>query len=59
MGFEKAFDYQNTAEVYAEHCRSTIGTNIDISGLSYEFYNKNALYNGHIHKKRLFKTLSM
>ncbi|MGX7688663.1 molybdopterin-dependent oxidoreductase [Flectobacillus roseus] len=36
MGFEKAFDYQNTAEVYAEHCRSTIGTNIDISGLSYE-----------------------
>ncbi|HSU51299.1 MAG TPA: FAD-dependent oxidoreductase, partial [Segetibacter sp.] len=35
MGFD-GFDYKNAAEIYAEHCRSTAGTNIDITGLSYE-----------------------
>lgn len=35
MGF-KGFDYNNASEVYDEHCLLTKGTNIDISGLSYE-----------------------
>lgn len=34
MGFE-GFDYAGPSEIYAEHCRPTEGTNIDISGLSY------------------------
>lgn len=36
MGFKNEFNYQNSSEIYAEHCASTKGTNIDISGLSYE-----------------------
>ena len=35
MGYH-GFDYNNTAEIYAEHCRLTEGTNIDISGLNYD-----------------------
>ncbi|CAL1519798.1 molybdopterin-dependent oxidoreductase [Chitinophaga sp. MM2321] len=35
MGYH-GFDYTNMAAIYAEHCRLTAGTNIDISGLSYE-----------------------
>ena len=35
MGFH-GFDYENASEVYDEHCLLTKGTNIDISGLSYE-----------------------
>jgi ferredoxin-nitrate reductase len=35
MGFH-GFDYAGAAEIYAEHCALTGGTNIDISGLSYE-----------------------
>lgn len=35
MGY-KGFDYANAGEIYNEHCRLTAGTNIDISGLSYE-----------------------
>lgn len=35
MGFD-GFDFENFSEIYAEHCRLTAGTNIDISGLSYE-----------------------
>lgn len=35
MGF-KSFDYTTASEVYDEHCLLTKGTNIDISGLSYE-----------------------
>ncbi|WP_343688233.1 molybdopterin-dependent oxidoreductase [Chitinophaga sp.] len=34
MGFH-GFDYENAAAIYAEHCRLTAGTNIDISGLNY------------------------
>ncbi|TDH27325.1 NAD(P)H-nitrite reductase [Segetibacter sp. 3557_3] len=34
MGYH-GFDFQNAAEVYAEHCRLTAGTNIDISCLSH------------------------
>jgi ferredoxin-nitrate reductase len=36
MGFEKAFNYQSNSEIFDEHCRLTKGTNIDVSGLSYE-----------------------
>lgn len=32
----KGFDYQSASEVYDEHCLLTRGTNIDISGLSYD-----------------------
>ncbi len=35
MGFN-GFDYSSPAEIYAEHCALTKGTNIDISGLSYK-----------------------
>ncbi|WP_431125974.1 molybdopterin-dependent oxidoreductase [Flagellimonas flava] len=35
MGYP-GFDYANTSEVYDEYCLMTKGTNIDISGLSYE-----------------------
>lgn len=35
MGYA-GFSYTSLAEVYAEHCRLTQGTNIDISGLDYE-----------------------
>ncbi|MBY0479905.1 MAG: molybdopterin-dependent oxidoreductase [Chitinophagaceae bacterium] len=35
MGYH-GFDYANASEIYAEHCALTEGTNIDISGLSYE-----------------------
>jgi len=32
----KGFDYTSASEVYDEHCLLTKGTNIDITGLSYE-----------------------
>ena len=35
MGYH-GFDYENPAAIYAEHCRLTKGTNIDVSGVSYE-----------------------
>ncbi|GEO10939.1 hypothetical protein SAE01_34350 [Segetibacter aerophilus] len=35
MGFH-GFDYKDSSEIYAEHCRTTEGTNIDITGLSYD-----------------------
>ncbi len=35
MGYH-GFSYNNTSEVYDEHCRLTKGTNIDVSGLNYE-----------------------
>jgi ferredoxin-nitrate reductase len=36
MGFGKAFNYKNDSEIYDEHMRTTIGTNINIEGLNYE-----------------------
>jgi ferredoxin-nitrate reductase len=36
MGFGDGLKYKNAAEIYAEHCALTKGTNIDISGLNYE-----------------------
>lgn len=35
MDYE-GFDYNNSGEVYEEHCRLTKGTHIDISGLSHQ-----------------------
>lgn len=35
MGYH-GFDYNSPSEIYDEHCRLTIGTTIDISGLNYE-----------------------
>ncbi|MGV3602272.1 MAG: molybdopterin-dependent oxidoreductase [Dyadobacter fermentans] len=36
MGFEKAFDYKTTAEVYAEYVKVTKGTTIDVTGVSHQ-----------------------
>ena len=44
MGFEESFNYLNNSEIYDEHCRSTKGTNIDISGLSYQYLKENRSY---------------
>ncbi len=41
MGFGDAFNYTSLSDVYDEHCRSTKGTNIDISGLNYEILKEN------------------
>jgi ferredoxin-nitrate reductase len=35
MGFA-GFDFSSPAEIFAEHCALTAGTNMDISGLSYD-----------------------
>ncbi len=59
MGYH-GFDYKNASEVYAEHCALTKGTNIDISGLSYERLKKERSIQwpvpsgGHPGTKRLF-----
>jgi ferredoxin-nitrate reductase len=39
MGFP-GFDFKSSADIYAEHCRLTAGTNIDISGLSHDRLRK-------------------
>ncbi len=36
MGFGRAFEYASAAEIYDEHCGLTRGTNLDVSGLSYD-----------------------
>ncbi|HNE23114.1 MAG TPA: molybdopterin-dependent oxidoreductase, partial [Leptospiraceae bacterium] len=36
MGYADAFAYKSAEEIYAEHCALTRGTNIDVSGLSYD-----------------------
>ncbi|GAB3252171.1 hypothetical protein GCM10027347_11060 [Larkinella harenae] len=36
LGFQEAFNYQNSAEVYREYAQSTAGTNVDMTGVSYE-----------------------
>ncbi len=41
MGFGKSFNYLNNSEIYDEHVLSTKGTNIDISGVSYEYLKEN------------------
>lgn len=37
MGFGKSFAYKNASEVFDEYCAITKGTNIDISGLDYQY----------------------
>ncbi|MFN3405434.1 MAG: molybdopterin-dependent oxidoreductase [Cytophagaceae bacterium] len=36
MGYQKYFNYSSASDIFDEHCRLTKGTNVDISGLSYE-----------------------
>ncbi|SHN31385.1 ferredoxin-nitrate reductase [Cyclobacterium lianum] len=40
MGFH-GFDFDGMAGVYAEYCQMTKGTNIDISGLDYDYLKQN------------------
>ena len=41
MGFGESFNYLNNSEIYDEHVLSTKGTNIDISGLNYDYLREN------------------
>jgi ferredoxin-nitrate reductase len=41
MGFGNSFNYLNNSEIYNEHVHSTKGTNIDISGVSYNYLKEN------------------
>jgi ferredoxin-nitrate reductase len=41
LGFEKEFDYQTSAEVYAEYTHTTAGTNLSVAGLSHNIIRKN------------------
>ncbi len=41
MGFGESFNYLTNSEIYDEHVLSTKGTNIDISGVSYEYLKEN------------------
>ncbi|WP_234734045.1 nitrate reductase [Tellurirhabdus bombi] len=36
MGYQEAFNYTSSAEVYQEYTQITAGTNIDVTGVSYE-----------------------
>jgi ferredoxin-nitrate reductase len=60
MGYP-GFDYQSTSEIFDEHCRLTKGTNLDISGLSYEDLQKRGTIQwpvpskGHAGTARLFE----
>ncbi|UFH55051.1 nitrate reductase [Spirosoma sp. KNUC1025] len=40
MGFAANFTYANASEVYREYTRITAGTNVDITGVSYELLKK-------------------
>jgi ferredoxin-nitrate reductase len=63
MGF-KGFDYSSPAEIYAEYCALTKGTNIDISGLSYKRLKEEGTFQWpvpnekHPGTSRLFEDLS-
>jgi ferredoxin-nitrate reductase len=41
MGFGDSFAYSSPSEVYEEYTRITAGTNIDVTGVSYEVLKKN------------------
>jgi ferredoxin-nitrate reductase len=41
MGFGESFNYANCAEVYREYTQLTAGTNVDVTGVSYELLKKN------------------
>lgn len=36
MGFQEAFNYQNTSEVYDEYVKITANTNVDVTGVNYD-----------------------
>jgi ferredoxin-nitrate reductase len=50
MGF-KGFDYASQAEVFAEHCALTKGTNLDISELSYNLLKKEGTFQWPVNEK--------
>ncbi|MHA7057943.1 molybdopterin-dependent oxidoreductase [Aquimarina sp. M1] len=60
MGY-RGFDYTSVEEVYKEHCQLTKGTNIDITGLSYDRLKNEGSFqwpvpeNGHAGTQRLFE----
>ncbi|GAB3925260.1 nitrate reductase [Larkinella terrae] len=41
MGFGDAFNYTSCAEVYQEYAQLTAGTNVDVTGVTYELLRKN------------------
>ena len=41
MGFGDAFNYTNASQIYNEYVQTTAGTNVDITGVSYELLKKN------------------
>ncbi|RRB00901.1 nitrate reductase [Larkinella rosea] len=41
MGFGDAFKYTNCSEVYQEYAQLTAGTNVDVTGVTYELLRKN------------------
>ncbi|MDH7444178.1 nitrate reductase [Aquimarina sp. 2201CG14-23] len=57
----RGFDYTSVEEVYKEHCQLTKGTNIDISGLSYDRLKTEGSFQwpvpeqGHMGTARLFQ----
>ncbi|WP_246082271.1 molybdopterin-dependent oxidoreductase, partial [Spirosoma lacussanchae] len=40
MGFANAFNYTSAAEVYDEYVKTTAGTNLDVTGVSYALLNE-------------------
>jgi ferredoxin-nitrate reductase len=53
MGFATSFNYLTNSEIYDEHVLSTKGTNIDISGLNYEYLRENRSHQwGHKGEKK-------
>jgi ferredoxin-nitrate reductase len=40
MGFGDSFNYANTAEVYQEYTQLTAGTNVDVTGVSYDLLKR-------------------
>ncbi|MGV3560705.1 molybdopterin-dependent oxidoreductase [Larkinella arboricola] len=40
MGFGESFNYANASDVYQEYTRLTAGTNVDVTGVSYELLKK-------------------
>lgn len=48
----KGFDFKGMDEVYAEHCQLTKGTNVDISGLDYDYLKTNGSVQWPFNKKK-------
>ncbi|MGR3811104.1 molybdopterin-dependent oxidoreductase [Jiulongibacter sp. NS-SX5] len=43
MGWGESFDYSHPSDIYNEYKKTTIGTNIDCSGVSYDLLSKGTL----------------